>query len=140
MKTASKWASRLIISLLALVCFSSCETDDDIGYGLSGAFGKVWYGDFGAEDEQGYPLYSELFFSSGRDNSYGTGWEKTYYQDNGEPAYSDNFDWEVVNGVLYLHFQYQGDLEIYDFFVGATYFKGRFSNGNWFELYLDRQW
>ena len=129
-----------ILAVISLTTLTSCETDEDIGYGLAGAFGQTWYGDFGSSDAYGEPLYSEIMFVAGQSNSHGSGWEKTYYQDNLEPCYQDTFDWVVDNGILYIYYRNQSPLVIHDFYVSHRTFKGYFENGLEFYLYLDRRW
>ena len=124
-----------MMTVISLSIFTSCETDEDIGYGLSGAFGKTWYGDFGSVDGYGEPVYSEIMFLSGRSDSYGSGWERTYYYD-GYPAYSDTFDWEVINGVIYLYYQLQGEWRIYDYHITHDTFRG-YKGDFYFQLHLD---
>lgn len=139
MMTKFKFYLLSILAVISLTTLTSCETDEDIGYGLAGAFGQTWYGDFGSSDAYGEPLYSEIMFMAGRYDNVGTGWERTYYQYDGAPCYSDTFDWEIVNGVLYLYFSYQGEWRIYDYYVGNRVFKG-YRDDFPFELYLDRRW
>lgn len=134
-----KFLSFLFVSLVGLVSLTSCETDEDVGYGLSGAFGKSWYGDFGAIDRFGYPLYSEITFMAGISNDHGTGWERTYYED-GTPCDDRRFDWEVSGLDLYLFFDDRTSLYITDYSVTPDMFKGVFENGVPFVLYLERRW
>ncbi len=140
MKTDFKFYWLLVLTMLITVSLTSCEDDEETGYDLSGMCGQSWYGDFGASDTDGYPLYSELMFVAGQSNSHGSGWEKTYYQDNFELCYQDNFDWVVDNGILYIYYRNQDLLVIHDFYVGHRTFRGYFENGVEFYLSLDRRW
>lgn len=140
MKTNLKFYWLLVLTTFMMVSFTSCEDDEEIGYDLSGVCGQTWYGNFGASYLDRYPLYSELMFVAGQSNSHGSGWEKTYYQDNLEPCYQDTFDWVVDNGILYIYYRNQSPLVIHDFYVSHRTFKGYFENGVEFYLYLDRRW
>ena len=60
MMTKFKFYLLSILAVISLTTLTSCETDEDIGYGLAGAFGQTWYGDFGSSDAYGEPLYSEI--------------------------------------------------------------------------------
>lgn len=86
-----------LFTVISLTTLSSCESDDDIGYDLSGAFGKSWFGDFGATDRYGEPLFSEIMFSPGNRNYYGTGWERTYYIDDPHPYSEERFEGTSIN-------------------------------------------
>ena len=123
MMTKFKFYLLSILAVISLTTLTSCETDEDIGYSLAGAFGKIWYGDFGSS-EYGTPLDSEIMFMAGRYDNAGTGWERTYYQYDGTPCYSDTFDWEIVNGVLYLYFAHQGERRIYNYYIDSNVFSG----------------
>ena len=139
MMTKFKFYLFSLLAVLSLATLTSCETDDDIGYGLSGAFGKSWYGDFGSYDyDYDEPLHSEVMFMSGRSDDYGSGWERTYYFD-GYPCYEDHFDWEVSDGVLYLYYASGEERRIYDYYVGHDVFKGYWGDYP-FKLYLDKRW
>ena len=128
-----------MMAVISLTVFTSCETDEDIGFGLSGPNGITWYGDFGASDWDGWPLYSEITFISGYSSDHGIGREVLRYQDNLEYYNEESFDWEISNGVLYIHYR-DYTQPIYDYYVGHRVFTGRFDNGFRFEMYLDRVW
>ena len=128
-----------LLAVLSLTTLTSCETDDDIGYSLSGPNGKTWYGDFGATDYDGYPLFSELTFITGVNDDHGVGREELFYQDNLEYYGSNRFEWEIVNRTLYLYYP-DYTLRIYDYYVGYDSFYGHLEDGFPFELYLDRRW
>ena len=46
------------IALITMISFSSCESDEERGFDISGLYGKTWWGDMGFEDRYGEPLYS----------------------------------------------------------------------------------
>ncbi len=45
------------IALITMISFSSCESDEERGFDISGLYGKTWWGDMGFEDRYGEPLY-----------------------------------------------------------------------------------
>ncbi len=53
------------IALITMISFSSCESDEERGFDISGLYGKTWWGDMGFEDRYGEPLYSYITFTSG---------------------------------------------------------------------------
>lgn len=38
------------IALITMISFSSCESDEERGFDISGLYGKTWWGDMGFED------------------------------------------------------------------------------------------
>lgn len=44
------------IALITMISFSSCESDEERGFDISGLYGKTWWGDMGFEDRYGEPL------------------------------------------------------------------------------------
>lgn len=46
------------IALITMISFSSCESDEERGFDISGLYGKTWWGNMGFEDRYGEPLYS----------------------------------------------------------------------------------
>ena len=42
--------------VLTMISFSSCESDEERGFDISGLYGKTWWGDMGFEDRYGEPL------------------------------------------------------------------------------------
>lgn len=128
-----------MMALISLSVFTSCETDEDIGYGLSGPNGITWYGDFGASDSYGFPLFSEITFISGYNADHGIGREVLYYQDNLNYYNTENFDWSIENGILYIDYP-RNEIRIHDYYVGSRTFTGYFDDGFRFEMHLDRVW
>jgi len=41
------------IALITMISFSSCESDEERGFDISGLYGKTWWGDMGFEDRYG---------------------------------------------------------------------------------------
>lgn len=37
------------IALITMISFSSCESDEERGFDISGLYGKTWWGDMGFE-------------------------------------------------------------------------------------------
>lgn len=95
----------IAVALIAMISFSSCEDDEDIGLDLSGLYGITWYGDMGANDRWGYPLDSYITFMSGSRPDHGIGTEEVYYPDRPHEYYATyKFDWVIENGFLYLEY------------------------------------
>lgn len=70
------------IALITMISFSSCESDEERGFDISGLYGKTWWGDMGFEDRYGEPLYSYITFTSGAFTDHGAGTEeRCYYND-----------------------------------------------------------
>ena len=91
------------IALITMISFSSCESDEERGFDISGLYGKTWWGDMGFEDRYGEPLYSYITFTSGAFTDHGVGTEeRCYYNDELYRVYK--FDWEIQNGWLYLYY------------------------------------
>ena len=44
------------IALITMISFSSCESDEERGFDISGLYGKTWWGDMGFEDRYGEPF------------------------------------------------------------------------------------
>ena len=61
------------IALITMISFSSCESDEERGFDISGLYGKTWWGDMGFEDRYGEPLYSYITFTSGAFTDHGVG-------------------------------------------------------------------
>ena len=89
------------IALITMISFSSCESDEERGFDISGLYGKTWWGDMGFEDRYGEPLYSYITFTSGAFTDHGVGTEERCYH-NDELYRVYKFDWEIQNGWLYL--------------------------------------
>lgn len=50
----------MLAALVVTLGFTSCESDEDIGFDLSGLYGVTWFGDMGAGDSWGEPLDSYI--------------------------------------------------------------------------------
>lgn len=53
----------MLAALVVTLGFTSCESDEDIGFDLSGLYGVTWFGDMGAGDSWGEPLDSYITFA-----------------------------------------------------------------------------
>ena len=91
------------IALITMISFSSCESDEERGFDISGLYGKTWWGGMGFEDRYGEPLYSYITFTSGAFTDHGVGTEERCYH-NDELYRVYKFDWEIQNGWLYLYY------------------------------------
>ena len=69
----------MLAALVVTLGFTSCESDEDIGFDLSGLYGVTWFGDMGAGDSWGEPLDSYITFTSGSRPDHGVGTEDLYY-------------------------------------------------------------
>ena len=114
--------------LIATIGMTSCEDvyywieDSEVGYAVSGH----WFGDmdmynaYTGEKARG----SEVEFYSGWSYDHGRGVEIDYYY-HARPVRNE-FDWEVVNGNIYLTFLDNPDLDcvIGDYRLSGDYFSG----------------
>ena len=93
----------ILAALVVTLGFSSCESDEDIGFDLSGLYGVTWFGDMGASDFDGYALDSYITFTSGSRPDHGVGTEDVYYATPPFEYYDTyKFDWFIENGRLYI--------------------------------------
>ena len=63
----------IAIALITMISFSSCESDEERGFDISGLYGKTWWGEMGFEDPYGERLYSYITFTSGAFPDHGVG-------------------------------------------------------------------
>ena len=103
------------IALITMISFSSCESDEERGFDISG-------------------LYSYITFTSGAFPDHGVGTEeRCYYDDELYRVYK--FDWEIQNGWLYLYYS-DGYTFIIEYpSVSGRYFYGTAEDG--FEIRLE---
>ena len=119
------------IALITMISFSSCESDEERGFDISGLYGKTWWGDMGFEDRYGEPLYSSSH--SPQVLSQIMVEERCYYNDELYRVYK--FDWEIQNGWLYLYYS-DGYTFIIEYpSVSGRYFYGTAEDG--FEIRLE---
>lgn len=119
----------IAVALIAMISFSSCESDEEIGFDLSGSYGVTWYGDMGANDHNGYPLDSYITFMSGSRPDHGIGTEELYYADHPYEYYTTyKFDWAIENGLLYIDYN-NGESIVIDYpHINGNYFYGTIGN------------
>ena len=122
------------IALITMISFSSCESDEERGFDISGLYGKTWWGDMGFEDRYGEPLYSYITFTSGAFTDHGVGTEERCYH-NDELYRVYKFDWEIQNGWLYLYYSDSYTFIIEYPSVSGRYFYGTAEDG--FEIRLE---
>ena len=72
----------IAIALITMISFSSCESDEERGFDISGLYGKTWWGEMGFEDPYGERLYSYITFTSGTFPDHGVGTEERCYYDD----------------------------------------------------------
>lgn len=95
----------MLAALVVTLGFTSCESDEDIGFDLSGLYGVTWFGDMGAGDSWGEPLDSYITFTSGSRPDHGVGTEDLYYTIPPFKYYDTyKFDWFIENGRLYIDY------------------------------------
>lgn len=133
MRTIHTILGMLAILLTASLTLSSCDSDDDIGYDLSGS----WYGDLGMYNGNERAAYSEIYFHSRGgvfDWKNGTGYEIDYYR---RTDIRHDFDYEVRNGIIYLDFDdHSLDCSIRDYHISRDRFWG-YIDGHTSSVYFD---
>ena len=119
----------MLAALVVTLGFTSCESDEDIGFDLSGLYGVTWFGDMGAGDSWGEPLDSYITFTSGSRPDHGVGTEDLYYTTPPFEYYDTyKFDWFIENGRLYIDYD-TGESIIIDYpHVNGNYFYGTIGN------------
>ena len=134
--------------MLLALSFVACDEDTETAIRLEGE----WTGDFGMYsiaqqydrygrpmyDAYGYPItvtydaeYSNIrFYWDG--GSHGHGEQIDFYRYGPYRWQSYYFVWQVNNGVLYMKYNYdhQLDCAIYDYYMDYNYFTGRIGNSN----------
>ncbi len=126
MKTLYKNISIISLLIMMAMGFNSCTRDEVVGMNINGH----WFGDmdmynaYTGERARG----SEIEFCGAWSNTRGTGYQIDYYN-YARPVRND-FDWEVINGVIYLRFVSDPDLDctICDYNLGSYYFNGYIDN------------
>ena len=128
---------------MSIVTFTSCDDDVDEAMMLSGE----WTGDFGMYYEMQDPRTGRWYtFDANETNlvfyphheyaTYGTGQQVDYYSEGPYAYQYYDFDWEVRNGVVYLHYPYDPELNvaIRDYRMSSSTFSGWIGNVH-FKLY-----
>lgn len=127
----------------ALTMLTSCDEDVEQAITLSGQ----WQGDFGMyyQVERNGRVYTfdsydtDIVFYPDYDYAtHGYGKQVDYYQYGPFTYQYYYFYWELRNGVLYLNYPYDSELNtaIYDYVMNSSYFSGYFGeSSNSFRLY-----
>ena len=120
----------VLMSVLTMTAFTSCETDEEIAYDLSGE----WEGYMGESyyDYWGYENYAEYYtimrfsrdgssYTSGATTGQG---EQIDYLGNTSRAYHRYFYWEVDWGTIYIKYENGEQVRISNFTINSRYFSG----------------
>ncbi len=146
MKTLKNY-TWILAAFVVLSGLASCQDDDEIGFDLSGMYGKTWEGELGYSDEYGNKLQNGITFNSGSSSDHGIGYDHVSYSD-GEPYDVDGshpdgiykFDWKVTTGIIILKYEeaYFEDrdntISIYNPQVTETLFTGKVNGKHGFVL------
>lgn len=124
----------LIAALAMMAGFSSCSSDPDEERAI--ALSGEWKGDWGMwyRDEFGHIYDAEYtYIRLEPDYAYAThgyGYQEDYYRRGRYRYLWYRFDWEVRNGVLYLYYPHNHELDcaIYDYHLTNNYFTGYFGD------------
>ncbi len=139
MKTISKLMAMAALALCTLSLMTSCDEDREEARILSGQ----WYGDFGMYYSDGYDTWYATttdirFIPNNGYSRRGTGEEVDYFNRPCPIRYqSFFFYWEIRDGVIYLDYPHNPDLNvaIYDYRLDYDYFSGYFGDSHeWFRL------
>ena len=129
----------MMLAFVASMMMTACVDDDvERSINLSGS----WKGNlnmyYGIEDRHGNyfefdACYSDIVFYPDHDYAtHGYGKQVDWYDEGPYEKQYYRFTWEIVNGVLYLDYPYDHDLDasIYDYYMDRDYFTGYFGNSN----------
>ncbi len=123
------------MALVAMISFSSCNSDDqDEAMVLSGEWKgdwNMWYIDDYGVKHYAYDTYLKLVPSSSY-STRGYGIQEDYYRTGRYRYLWYKFNWEVRNGILYLEYPYDHDLDTFirDYSLSNDYFSGYFGNSS----------
>lgn len=125
----------IVAAMITMISLSSCESDEEKGFDISGMYGKTWYGDMGFNARNEEALYSYITFSSGASSTHGVGVDERYFQYDDVWYKTYKFDWEIQNGWLYLYYNDGYKFIIKYPTVSNRYFYGTAEDG--FEIKLE---
>lgn len=125
----------IVAAMITMISLSSCESDEEKGFDISGMYGKTWYGDMGFNDRHGEPLCSYITFTSGASSDHGVGVDEQCYLSDDAYYRTYKFDWEIENGLLYLYYDDGYTFIIRYPSVSNRYFYGTAEDG--FEIKLE---
>lgn len=146
MKKLNTWALAIVMILTAGLTLTSCDEDNFQAEALNGQW-RGWFGMY-YTDYYGYEWKSDYsiieFYQSGI-SSHGTGRQYDYYRHGPYSYQYFRFNWEIVNGVVYLTYPCDHSLDvcIYDYQMTSRYFSGFLGNSRaTFRLdkYMDWDW
>ncbi len=139
MKKICTWIVCLLATMTTMT-FSSCTVDEDTHEAMM--LSGQWTGDFGMfyeiQDRWGnwhrFDSYdTDLVFYPDYDYAtHGTGKQVDYYREGPYAYQYYYFDWSVRNGVVYLTYPYDPELNtaIYNYSMNHDYFSGRFDGSS----------
>ena len=129
----------LSVALVAMVGFSSCNSDDE---NEARVLSGEWQGDWGMfydyEYDNGdivryYAASTYIKLEPSHNNStHGVGYQEDYYSRGPYEYQWYKFYWEVRDGIIYLTYPHDPDLDvdIYDYRLSNDYFSGYFGDTN----------
>lgn len=137
MKKIYDYTRFVLMALVTMVTFSSCDEDSDIAYDLDGAWsgtvvGDYYYYRYGKE----YVTYQDwdTYIEFKQDSPFATSGEGYEYDENRRTGqWSETyFDWQVRNGKIYISYDDGTDVVIRDYEVyqtrGVMRFRGYFED------------
>lgn len=137
MKKIYDYTRFMLMALVTMVAFSSCDEDSDIAYDLDGAWsgtvvGDYYYYRYGKE----YVTYQDwdTYIEFKQDSPFATSGEGYEYDENRRTGqWSETyFDWQVRNGKIYIYYDDGTDVVIRDYEVyetrGVMRFRGYFED------------
>ena len=118
----------VLMAVLTMTAFTSCDKDVDLAYDLDGIWqgtilGNYYYDRYGTN----YTDYDTeiCFYQNGAFSRGGTGYEID--RDNTTGRYSRfNFDWKVRNGRIYISYDDGTDVAITHYSLWSNEFRGEF--------------
>ena len=132
----------LSVALVAMVGFSSCNSDDE---NEARVLSGEWEGDWGMwyEDEDGYIYDADYTYiklvPDHHDATHGIGYQEDYYSwDDTHQVMSYyrylwyKFNWEIRDGIIYLTYLDDLNLDTFirDYRLDNNYFSGYFGDSN----------
>lgn len=137
MKKIYDYTRFMLMALVTMVAFSSCDEDSDIAYDLDGAWsgtvvGDYYYYRYGKD----YVTYQDwdTYIEFKQDSPFATIGEGYEYDENRRTGqWSETyFDWQVRNGKIYISYDDGTDVVIRDYEVyqtrGVMRFRGYFED------------
>ena len=133
MKKMYYYTKMIVVAMIAMMAFTSCDEDTDLAYNLEG----VWEGTITGNyySYRGYTTNDYdtqiMFKQAGSWGSGGTGYETDYHRESRRYT-KVFFDWTVRDGRIYLHYEDGVYVVIRDFetywAMSRMRFRGYFDN------------